>query len=161
MRDVVVGIGNTLLQDDGIAPYVVTRLQREAPLPQVQYLVSNESGFRLVESLIDCQRVLLIDSIVSQPTDYGRVWCYQPSDFQRYAPATLHAVDIFAALDFFQQTNVAMPSIIRIIAIGIKANAAFAEGFTPEIEARREHIYQTVQQMVAEFMISKGGKTNE
>jgi Ni,Fe-hydrogenase maturation factor len=59
----VLGLGNTLLADDGVVVHVVRRLALDpATPPWVRAVDGGTMGFRLTSILVDCGNVLIIDA---------------------------------------------------------------------------------------------------
>ncbi|MEZ5582154.1 MAG: HyaD/HybD family hydrogenase maturation endopeptidase [Candidatus Competibacteraceae bacterium] len=66
MRVLVLGIGNLLLQDEGIGVHIVTELQRRFQLPPgVELLDGGTAGMELVEAMLDKDQVIVVDAIRS------------------------------------------------------------------------------------------------
>jgi hydrogenase maturation protease len=59
----VLGLGNTLLADDGVGVHIVRRLAADATLPDgVRTVDGGTMGFRLTATLSDADSVLIIDA---------------------------------------------------------------------------------------------------
>lgn len=65
MKQVVIGYGNQLRQDDGIGPYVVERLAQELNDDDVIWISCHQLIPELVTHLISANRVIFIDADVS------------------------------------------------------------------------------------------------
>ena len=62
MRILVLGIGNTLLSDEGIGVHVVNRLLAEYRLPaQVEALDGGTSGMTLLDDVARCEYLVIVD----------------------------------------------------------------------------------------------------
>lgn len=62
MRILVLGIGNVLLSDEGVGPYVTGRLEREYRLPDnVAVLDGGTSGMHLLDDIAGAERVVIVD----------------------------------------------------------------------------------------------------
>lgn len=58
----VLGIGNTLLADDGVGVHVVRRLAQDAPPPWLRVVDGGTMGFRLTSILSGAENVLIVDA---------------------------------------------------------------------------------------------------
>jgi hydrogenase maturation protease len=64
MDVLILGIGNLLLQDEGVGVHVIKELQRRFDFPaQVELLDGGTAGMELVEALLDREQVMIIDAI--------------------------------------------------------------------------------------------------
>jgi len=65
----VLGIGNLLLQDEGIGVHIVNELQRRFQFPpEVELLDGGTAGMELVEAMLDREQVIVVDAIRSDKT---------------------------------------------------------------------------------------------
>jgi hydrogenase maturation protease len=151
MKTIVVGLGNPLLQDDGIGPYLVERLKDEKVLCEVEYYLTAESGMYLVEKLVGYERALIIDSIKTEAAHWGQVWLLTAEDFAVTVPGSAHGIDLFTAVRFMRNSGVNMPHQIGILAVGVQSNTLFSEHFSSAIEQCKETIYQQVKSKAVEF----------
>lgn len=151
MNAIIVGLGNPLLQDDGIGPYLVQRLRDEQALSDVEYYLTTESGMYLIEKLIGYDQALIIDSIKSPSIAVGEVVLLTAADFKVQTPVSGHVVDLFSATQIFQMYGVKVPTTLGLIGVGVKSNTIFGEKFSAAIEQRRESIYQQVKNIAREF----------
>lgn len=59
----VLGVGNTLLQDEGAGVHVVRRLQEQSPAdPQVQYVDGGTLSFVLAGAIEDREQLIVVDA---------------------------------------------------------------------------------------------------
>jgi hydrogenase maturation protease len=64
MSILVLGIGNVLLQDEGLGVRAVEQLQRRFELPrEVDVLDGGTAGMALLDDFIDYQRVIIVDAV--------------------------------------------------------------------------------------------------
>lgn len=63
-RTVVIGIGNTIHQDDGAGVHALRRLETDSRLPDDVVLIDGGTrGLELLADVQDCSRLLLLDAI--------------------------------------------------------------------------------------------------
>jgi hydrogenase maturation protease len=103
MTVLVLGIGNLLLQDEGIGVRIVQELQRRYQLPaEVEVLDGGTAGMELIEALIDKTWVIVIDAVrTGQPpgTPVRLAGPAVPVFFQqRITPHQLGIADVLASL---------------------------------------------------------------
>lgn len=62
-KTLVLGIGNTLLRDEGVGIHVVEALRRLHPdLPNVEFLDGGTLSFTLAGPIEDCERLIVVDA---------------------------------------------------------------------------------------------------
>ena len=62
-KTLVLGIGNPLMQDDGVGVHVVQRLKAEYPdFPQVEFLDGGTLSFSLIGAIEDATNLIVIDA---------------------------------------------------------------------------------------------------
>lgn len=118
MKILVLGIGNILLQDEGIGVHVVERLQARWILPeQVSVLDGGTSGMTLLDDIAACEHLLIVDCArLDGPP--GTIHEFQgnavPAFFQqRISPHQIGLSDLLAAAALID----ALPAHLTLIAI--------------------------------------------
>jgi hydrogenase maturation protease len=112
----VLGLGNILLQDEGIGVRVVQQLQQDYLLPaQVEILDGGTAGMALYEHIIDRTHLIVIDAVnTGQPP--GTLVTLEHAAIPAYfrtkvSPHQMALSDILAALQIGGQT---LPEIILL-----------------------------------------------
>ncbi|UCE88393.1 MAG: HyaD/HybD family hydrogenase maturation endopeptidase [Pseudomonadota bacterium] len=100
----VLGLGNILLQDEGVGVHVVRKLQREYRFPPgVELLDGGTAGMALYDDLIDRSHIIVIDAVnAGKPpgTLLSLTTEQVPSFFRnKVSPHQMALADILAALD--------------------------------------------------------------
>lgn len=118
MDILVLGIGNVLLSDEGVGPYVVGRLEREYRLPDcVTAIDGGTSGMHLLDdvaradklAIVDCARLDAAPGTVREIVGEG-----VPAFFQtRISPHQIGLSDLLAACALLG----AMPAEMALIAV--------------------------------------------
>lgn len=81
---VVLGIGNTLLTDDGAGVGVVARLQEAQDLPATVSLVDGGTlSFSLLADITDADSLIVVDA-VQMNAPAGRVRCFVDAEMDRF-----------------------------------------------------------------------------
>lgn len=118
MNILVLGIGNILLQDEGIGVHLVERLRAGWRLPaQVRVLDGGTSGMALLDDIAACEHLLIVDCArVDGPP--GRVHEFHgeavPAFFQqRISPHQIGLSDLLAAAALID----ALPAGLSLVAI--------------------------------------------
>jgi hydrogenase maturation protease len=84
MGTLVLGIGNTLLTDEGIGVHAIRALQTKHPdLAEVEYLDGGTLSFTLAGAIEDSDSLIVIDAAeLNQPA--GTVQMFEDQDMDRY-----------------------------------------------------------------------------
>ena len=79
----VLGIGNTLLSDEGAGIHAVRSLEAEGSLPNVQYLDGGTLSFTLAGAIEDSERLIVVDAAeLGAPA--GTVRCFEGRDMDAF-----------------------------------------------------------------------------
>ena len=148
MKVVVLGVGNTLLQDEGIGVRAVELLQERYVLPpEVSVVDGGTAGMELLECLEDSDKLVIIDCVrVGQPpaTLIRRVDDEVPQFFRtKISPHQIGVSDVLAAL----QLRGRFPKHLALIGIQPKSLECGIE-LTPEIAATMPQVLaMTVEEL--------------
>ena len=119
----VLGVGNTLMSDDGVGVRLVERLAEVTPaLPGVTYLDAGTLSFVLLPQIQDCGALLVLDAaqLGEPPGSFCRYQGGQMDEFLRTARCSVHEVGIRDLLDLARLTG-SLPE--RRAFIGIQPGA--------------------------------------
>ncbi|MDP1653123.1 MAG: HyaD/HybD family hydrogenase maturation endopeptidase [Rhodocyclaceae bacterium] len=105
MRTVVLGVGNTILADEGVGVRVVEALEREYELPAgVVAIDAGTSGMEMLEDLSDLDFLLVVDAIAAgkAPGELVKLSGDEvPVFFRRnLSPHGIGLSDVLASLEF-------------------------------------------------------------
>lgn len=98
----VLGIGNSLLTDEGVGIHVINRLRERIPLPEdVAFVDGGTLSFSLAGLLAEHDRLVVVDAARTGGAP-GRVVCYEGDDMDRYLTGnrqSVHEVGLTDLLD--------------------------------------------------------------
>jgi len=146
----VLGMGNSILSDDGVGLLVAERL-RDSQLPgHVEVRLSEVAGLRLLELVRGFTHVIIIDALRS-PADAGRdpgeIVRYESKDFkggQRWGSA--HSIGIDTALELGRKLGCDMPEDVTVFAIEAVDVETFGEELSPPVAAAAERVISMVRE---------------
>ena len=133
MKTLVLGLGNTILRDDGIGIYVARSLAgclggaadvREAEL----------AGLDLIEILKGYDRAFIVDAIQLDGEKPGSVFRMTPGDI-RITPrlASFHDIDLVTALELGKRLGFRMPREVIIFGVQVQDALTLGEGCTAPV----------------------------
>lgn len=147
----VLGIGNDILQDDGIGIRLVRDLSRMEDFPQgIQFETTTLGGLEIVEIIRDYEKVIIIDAIKTANGVPGDISCYSPADFRETLHLTnLHDINFLTSLELAKRVGIRIPEEVRIIAVEIIEDREFGADLTPEMKEKYPGILSSVSRIVA------------
>jgi hydrogenase maturation protease len=144
MKTVILGMGNTILADDGVGIYIVREFGRQYSYEDVDVKESSLAGINVVELLAGYDKAIVVDAIRTDEAQPGKVYTLTPDDFEvskHYASA--HHINFSSALELGKQLGEDIPDQIIIFAVEVKDIETFSEQCTTQ--EVREAIPKVVQ----------------
>ena len=143
----VLGIGNTLLGDDGVGIYVARKIgaqyQQELTIDVAE---TNLGGIALLDLIAGYEEVIIVDAIITKKKRPGTIYRLSLEELGNITDVyMLHAIDLRTAIELGRTLGYQIPEDIRIYAIEIRENTTFSEGLSPEIE---QAVPAVIQQIV-------------
>ena len=99
-KTLVLGVGNELLQDEGLGIHAVRLLQTYALPPEVEVIEGGTAGPQLLSYMDDLERLIILDCIDTQ-TSPGSIFRFKPGDlgiFPQEYMASIHDVGLLEVL---------------------------------------------------------------
>jgi hydrogenase maturation protease len=135
MKTIILGMGNTLLSDDGIGIVIKRYLEK---------IISNENdvtlcetswgGFKIIDLLAGFDYAVIIDSIKTGNKPQGFIHHYKPTDFLPTLRLTsYHDINFITALKLAEIMDAKIPQDIDIFAVEIDDNRSINEFINPDL----------------------------
>jgi hydrogenase maturation protease len=135
MKTLILGIGNTVLTDDGVGCRVVQRLKKRLRgRSDITVKETSLSGLSLLDELTGYERLIIVDAIQTKGGKPGDIYKLSPSDFKTGRMAIIHDLGLFSTLELGRKLEMDMPCEVIIFAIEAKDMATFSEKLSPEVE---------------------------
>lgn len=134
MKTLILGLGNTILRDDGIGIYVARSLRaRVGDAADVKE--AELAGLDLIELLKDYERAYIIDAIQLDGEEPGTVFRMRTNDL-RITPrlASFHDIDLVTALELGRRLELPMPREVVIFGVQVADALSLGESCTPSVE---------------------------
>lgn len=144
MKTVVLGLGNTVLRDDGVGIYTARALRDELG-GEADVIEAELAGMDLIEMMRGYDRAIIIDAIQLDDEEPGTVFRLRPDDM-RITPrlASFHDIDIVTALALGNHLGFHMPADVVIYAVQVKDARTLEEGCTPPVESIITRLVQEI-----------------
>jgi len=135
MKMVVLGIGNPILTDDCVGIKVAQQIKQEKP--GLEVLETCESGLSLLDHIVDCDRLVIIDSIRYPDEEPGELFEVDYHDLKPKPDFSVtHGMDLAAAFEIGKGLGYKMPESVSIYAINVLDNTNFSEVCTVELQKK-------------------------
>jgi hydrogenase maturation protease len=135
-RILIIGLGNTLLQDDGVGICVAREVRGlvEA-LDNVDIVEASIGGIGLIDLMQGYDTVFIADALKTADSVPGKILrCSVEALGDPTHASSAHFLDLRTAVELGRQCGYRMPRRIEIFAVEIVDNTEFCESLTPEVE---------------------------
>jgi hydrogenase maturation protease len=135
MKTLVLGMGNTILSDDGVGIRVAHEVANQLDNPQVTVVETSAAGLSLLDSIVGYDKVIIIDAIQTEKGRTGQTYRMGTADFSLTKHfSSPHQINLATALELGKMLNLAMPREITVFAVEAEDITSFSEKCTPEVE---------------------------
>lgn len=142
---IILGLGNTILTDDGAGIYVVRHINDLLGPPERSrtplggtFAIKEASlgGFNFIDLLTGYDRAVIIDAIHTKSGKPGEFYELDPSALKPSARlSSLHGIDFATACQMAEQMNVPFPKEVKIFVIEAEDEFTFSEECTPKVKS--------------------------
>jgi hydrogenase maturation protease len=151
------GIGNDILKDDGIGPWICSRLKSELSHVPADFENMNVGGLEVLEAIKDYKSVYIFDAIKTTEGTVGDVFLLSRENFRETCHlSSLHDVGFLTALELGEHLEIPVPEEIRIAAVEIREDLVFGQNFTPELSKKIDEIMSIIREEVNNWLSDKG-----
>ncbi len=137
-KTIILGLGNTILTDDGAGIYVVREIQSLITNHQSLITIKEASvgGFNFIDLLTGYDRAVIVDAIHTKDGKPGEFYELDISALKPSARlSSLHQIDFATAVELAKNMGVAFPKEIAIFVMEVEDEFSFGEKPTPEVES--------------------------
>ena len=133
-RTLILGLGNTILSDDGVGCRVAMALKDKLNSPDVDIMEASIAGLDFLDLLTGYDRTIIIDAIQTGKGTPGQIYRFGPDILASTRHSSNpHDVNLATALELGKRLNLNLPRQIIIFAIEVKDVTSFSEECTPEV----------------------------
>ena len=159
MKTLIIGLGNPILTDDGVGVKVARELENIIDLdahPGLEITEASAGGLRLMEAVLDYDRVILIDAyyLLPETTNPGKIHRMTLDDLRSVSPTqhstSAHDTSLVTALDAADLMGYKIPQEIIIYAVEVENILDFSETSTPAVTAA---IPEVLSMIIEEFSL--------
>jgi len=136
MKTIVLGVGNPILQDDGVGLHVISALRKEMNDPMITLETASTGGMNLLDLIRGYEKVILIDAVKDHQSTPGEVKRRILSDFHTVHSCNPHDVSLPEALLVAKQLGEThLPAEIILIGITVNHTDEFGEHLSSQVSA--------------------------
>jgi hydrogenase maturation protease len=136
---IILGLGNTILTDDGVGIYVVREidqlLRSTIHDPRITIKEASLGGFNFIDLLAGFDRAVIVDAI---HTKDGRPGEFYELDITALKPSarlsSLHQIDFATACELAKNMGIDFPGEIAIFVMEVEDEFSFGEKPTSNVE---------------------------
>ena len=115
MKTLVIGIGNTLLSDDGVGIVVARKIGER--IESVDIAEANTVGIPLLEYISGYDKVIFIDSATMKDIPTGTVQEFSLEEIKKSCPFMTHGVNLPLTIEFGRRCGENIPKEIKVYGI--------------------------------------------
>ena len=133
----VLGLGNTLVSDDGVGIHAVRafRERAHAALPHVCVQETPVAGPALLTLLSGHERAVIVDALLTSNSVPGLIHVMDLADLEHTRnTANPHSMNLATAVDLGRRCGLPMPDRIHIVAVEIEDAVNVCESCTPHVQ---------------------------
>ncbi len=137
MKTLVLGMGNTILCDDGVGIYVVREVAECFQRADVDFGEASVGGLRILDVIGGYERVIMVDAIQTPDGEPGEIRILSPQDLRLSLHAgSSHDLSLPGALALGRGMGLTLPADedFTIVAIEVEDVLTFSEACTPTVE---------------------------
>jgi len=135
-RVLLLGIGNTILTDDGVGIHAVRLVKEDAEKAGVVVEEAEVAGFALLDILTGFDALVVVDAIRLPDREPGELVVI---DGESMPPSlhlvAAHQVDLPTAIALGRDVGAHMPTEVRVVGVQIEDDRTFGTEPTPAVQA--------------------------
>ncbi len=152
MKTLVLGMGNTILCDDGVGIYAVQEAAKRCKRDDVVFADASVGGMRLLDVIAGYDRIIMVDAIRTADGQPGDVYRLHPGDLPTLHSGSTHDLSLIGALALGRGMGMQLPADedFVIIAVEVEEVWTFGEECTPAVA---DAIPRAVEVVLAELEV--------
>ena len=137
MKNLVLGIGNPILGDDGIGVRIAQELAKEIKDENIDVKDTSVDGLNLLELIVGYDKVVMIDAIMTEVGEVGEIYRIKPENVcdPSCSAISLHHFNLATTIEIGKKLfPMKMPEEVIIFAVGTREVARVTEEMTIKVK---------------------------
>jgi len=137
MRTLILGIGNSILGDDGVGIRVARQLARLVKDKNIDVVEANVDGLNLLDLILGYDRLIVIDAIVTEDGEVGEIYRLKPEQICQPSGSAIspHHFNLATTLEIGKRLFPnKIPGEVIVYAVGTQEVAQVTEEMTDRVE---------------------------
>jgi hydrogenase maturation protease len=152
-RICVIGIGNTLVSDDGVGILSLQLFAKTVADDRLTLVESERGGMDLLDILEGFDAAVLIDAAQTGLRGPGEVDVFSlQAPFTPGACSSLHTINLRALLAFGEVAGMALPRGVTVVSVEAKDIETFHEGCTQEVARALPEVVERLGEELRRFL---------
>ena len=153
MRPRILGLGNELLGDDAVGVLAARQIGAEL-VDQVEVVETSVYGLALLDVILGCRQLVIIDAIKTGQVPPGTVIQLDPASLDHVVAPSPHYSGLPEMRALAQRLNLDFPDQIAIFAVEIADGSRLEVRLSEEVKAGLITVVQRVRSHLAEWTVS-------
>jgi len=143
----VLCLGNDLLADDSLGIAFAEQFRQFAP-PDVEVISTPESGFHLLDYVLNIQRLVVVDTVLTGAAPPGTIYAFYDHELQGVPGASPHYVGLNEALALARQLGLRVAEEVVFLAVEAFDCTTVGGRMHPAVAAAIPRLVSMVREMM-------------
>jgi len=161
MKTLVLGIGNSILGDDGIGVHVVLELAQKIRDENIDFRDISADGLNLLDTIMGYDKLIVIDAILRDSEEVGEIYRFKLEDFGTPLSSNIspHHGSLSTIIEFGKKLFPnKMPKEVVVFAVGTQEVATVTEEMTAKVmEAIPKVTKLVMEELVSSYYSLEAG----
>ena len=145
----ILGLGNTILKDDGIGIYAARILSRTiGDAENIEVIESSLAGLSILDLILGYEKVIIIDSILTGNSKPGTIHEFDLKSLCGVFCPSPHYADLSQILTLGNAIGLNLPREIKVFAVEAEDPYTFEEKLSDKVEAALPHLVGMVSKEI-------------
>jgi hydrogenase maturation protease len=143
----VLCLGNDLLADDALGSVVAERIRESAP-PEVEVVSTSETGFHLLDYVLNTSCLIVIDTVVTGAAAPGTIYVLEENDFRTTPGGSPHYIGLQETLALGRALNLVAPETVVVLAVEAADCSTLGGAMHPAVRAAIPALLDKVREII-------------
>ena len=143
----VLCLGNDLLADDSLGSVVAERIKEFAP-PEVEAVSTSETGFHLLDYVLNASCLIVIDTVVTGAAAPGTIYVLKESDFRTAPGSSPHYIGLQETLALGRALDLLVPETVVVLAVEAADCSTLGGEMHPAVRAAIPLLLDKVREII-------------